>query len=259
MKIIEWLKLPEVKKINDLDNPSTTLLHGKIIQKKPFLKKIYIDFYNQFKKAISNNIDTKFLVELGSGAGFIKDIIPNVITSDIINLPNVDMHFSVLNMPFKKNTVDAFFMIDVLHHISNARIFFKEVNRCLKIGGKIIMIEPSNTLWGRFVYKNFHHEPFDTSAGWALEKIGPLSSANSAIPWIIFYRDKQQFQKEFPTLKILKVNPHTPFQYLISGGVSMHQLLPTITYNIIKTIEMMLSPFNKYIGMFLTIELTKVS
>lgn len=257
--LIGWLKLPEIKNVYDIDDRSTTLLHARIIQKKPFLKKLYTDFYNQFKKSISNNIDTKIFVELGSGGGFIKDIIPNVITSDIIHLPNVDMHFSALDMPFENNTIDAYFMLDVLHHINNPLAFFKELNRCLKIGGKIIMIEPANTYWGRFIYQNFHHEPFDSSGGWGFENTGHLSSANIAISWIIFYRDRQRFEKEFPSLKILKLKPHTPFRYLISGGVSVRQLLPSFTYYMVKGIEMIISPLNKYFGMFLTIEIEKVS
>ena len=237
MNIIEWLKLPETKNIHDLDDPATTLLHAKIIQSKPFLKKLYIDVYTQFKNSIPDINNNKFLVELGSGGGFIKEVIPDVITSDIIELPDIDMHFSALNMPFENNTVDAFFMVDVLHHINNTRTFFKEVNRCLKSGGKLIMIEPANTLWSRFIFKNFHHEPFDYSGGWELTNTGPLSSANAAIPWIIFYRDKKIFEKEFPYLKIVQLKPHTPFRYLVSGGVSLKQLLPSFTYNIIKGIE----------------------
>ena len=258
-KIIEWLKLPETKNIQDLNVPSATLLHAKVIQKKRFLKKLYIDFYNQFKNSISDNTDTKLLVELGSGGGFIKGIIPNVITSDVINLPNIDKHFSALNMPFENNTVDAYFMFDVLHHINDGWALFKELNRCLKIGGKIIMIEPAKTLWGQFIYQNFHHEPFDPSGGWGLENTGPLSSANSAIPWIIFYRDRLRFEEEFPSLKILKLKPHTPFRYLVGGGISMRQFLPSFTYNVVKGIEMILSPLNRYLGMFLTIEIEKVS
>lgn len=258
MKIIDLLKLPETKDIQNLDDVSTTLLHAQIIQKKPFLKKLYIDFYNHFKTAISDNIENKVLVELGSGGGCIKEIIPNVITSDIMDLPDVDMHFSALNMLFENNTVDAFFMIDVLHHINDSTVFFKEVNRCLKVGGKIIMIEPANTLWARFIYKNFHHEPFDTSGSWSLKNTGPLSSANIAIPWIIFYRDRVKFETEFPELKILKLKHICPFCYLISGGLTMKQLLPSFTYNIVKIIETILSPFNKYMGMFFIIEVKKL-
>jgi len=257
VKIIEWIKLPEVKNINDLDAHSTTALHSKIIQKKPYLRKLYVEYYNQFKKSISGDIKAKVVVELGSGGGFIKEIIPNAITSDITNLENISIQFSGLKIPFQCHTVDAFVMFDVLHHISDVRSFFRELNRCLKIGGKIIMIEPANTLWSSFIYKNFHHEPFDLSGGWGFKKDGRLSSANGAIPWIVFCRDKQRFEKEFPSMKILKLKMHTPFRYLISGGLSIKQLLPSFTYNIIKGLEFMLTPLNSFLGMFMTVELEK--
>jgi SAM-dependent methyltransferase len=259
VKITEWLKLPQAKNIRNLDDVSTTLLHAKIIQDKPFLKKLYLDFYNTFKKSIPQNGGNKLLVELGSGGGFIKEIVPNAVTSDVLKLPGVDKHFSVLKMPFDNNSVDAYFMIDVLHHINDAAVFFKEMDRTLKAGGKIVMIEPANTAWGRFIYQNFHHERFDPLGGWGFEKTGPLSSANGAIPWIIFYRDRKQFERQFPSLKIVRLDPHTPLRYLISGGVSMRQMLPSFLYGAVKGLEIILSPFNKYIGMFLTIEINKIS
>lgn len=259
MKITEWLKLPEAKNIRNLDDVETTLLHAKIIQDKPFLRKLYADFYNIFKESIPESSRNGLFVELGSGGGFIKKVIPNAVTSDVLDLPNVDKHFSALDMPFGNNSVDAYFMIDVLHHINDATAFFKEMDRTLKAGGKIIMIEPANTSWGRFIYQNFHHETFDPSGGWGFEKTGPLSSANGAIPWIIFYRDRKQFEQQFPMLKITVLKPHTPFRYLISGGVSMRQLLPSFLYGAVKGLEIILSPFNKYIGMFLTIEINKIS
>ena len=258
MKIVEWLRLPETKNISDLDAPSTTLLHAKIIRRKAFLRGLYADFYNRFKKSITGNAESKVFVELGSGGGFIKDVIPEAITSDIKDLPDVDKHFSALDMPFGDSTVDAFFMIDVLHHLNDTAAFLKEINRCLKTGGRVVMIEPANTPWSRFIYRNFHHEPFDPAGGWGFEKTGPLSSANGAIPWIVFYRDRRRFEREFPSLKILELKPHTPFRYLVSGGVSMRQLLPVFTYSAIKGLEAVLSPFNRFLGIFLTIELEKV-
>ena len=274
MKIIDLFRQPETRCIEDLDDPVTTLLHAKIIQKKPFLKNIYIDFYKQFKK-VGLDLPTsgrgvlrrtpygegtpceKILVELGSGGGFIKEVIPNVITSDTLELPNVDRIFSVFDMPFEQGSVDAFFMLDVLHHITNPRAFFKEALRCLKSGGKIVMIEPANTLWSRFIYKNFHHELFDTQAQWELAEIGPLSHGNGALAWTIFSRDREIFEQEFPSLTIVNMRNHTPLRYLLSGGLSLRQLVPPFTYPAVKAVEYLLFPLNNLLGMFQTIELQK--
>lgn len=258
MKTVEWLKIPETRCIKDLDDPATTLLHAKIVQKKPFLKKLYIDFYKQFRRAVPD-FEKKVLVELGSGGGFIKEVIGSVITSDILELPNVDKVFSAVSIPFEEASVDAFFMFDVLHHIADPKAFFKEALRCLKVSGKIVMIEPANTLWARFIYRNFHHERFDTQAKWELEETGPLSQGNGAIPWIIFSRDRKIFENEFPSLRIVNMRNHTPLRYLLSGGLTLRQLVPSFTYPLIKAVEYGLSPINDWLGMFQTIELQKVA
>jgi SAM-dependent methyltransferase len=257
MAFSKWLKLPETKEIKSIDDVSTTELHGSIILKKQFLKKIYLENYQQFIQSIGENYLSKKIVELGSGGGFIKDIIPNAITSDVIELPQVEMCFSALEMPFENNSVDAFVMIDVLHHINDSEAFFVEALRCLKPRGKIVMIEPANTLWGGFIYRNFHHEPFDAKGGWGFESTGPMSSANGAIPWILFIRDRKLFNEKFPQYQINIIKHHTPFRYLISGGVSMRQLLPSYFYGLVKGFEIMLTPFNRGLGMFMTVEIEK--
>lgn len=256
MSVIEWFKLPETKCIKDLDDPATTLLHAEIVQKKKFLKKLYIDFYKEFGNVIPEP-EKKVLVELGSGGGFIKEVIEGVITSDILDLPNVDKVFSALDMPFEERSVDAFFMFDVLHHIADPRGFFKEAMRCLKPSGKIVMIEPANTLWARFIYKNFHHELFDPQAQWGLKESGPVSHGNGAMPWIIFSRDRGIFEKEFPELRIVRMRNHTPLRYLLSGGLTLRQIVPSFTYPLIKGVEFLLSAINNLVGMFQTIELEK--
>jgi SAM-dependent methyltransferase len=257
MQIIEWLKLPEARQIKDLDDPAATVLHAKIIRDKPFLKRIYIDFYRQFAKAVQEP-ERKVLVELGSGGGFIKEVIPNTITSDILELPGVDRTFSAAKMPFEKESIDAFFMFDVLHHVTDPRAFFRESVRCLRTSGKIVMIEPANTPCSRFIYKNFHHEPFDVQAEWELREIGPLSHGNVALPWIIFSRDRRTFEKEFPELRIVAIRNHTPLRYQLSGGLTWRQLVPSFTYPLARVVERLLSPLNNLLGMFQTIELQKV-
>lgn len=258
MKLFDWLKLPEAKKIKDPDTPMASVLHRRIIQKKQFLKRVYISFYNQFKKSVEP-FNNKNLIELGSGGGFIKEIMPNVRTSDIIKVPGVDMHFSATKMPFAKKSVDAFFMINVLHHIEKPEALFKELIRCLKNDGKIVMIEPANTLLGRFIFKNFHHESFNSWAGWNGKKNMPLSYGNIALPWIIFIRDRKIFKNKFPGLKIVKIKAHTPLRYLLSGGLLLKQLVPSWSYPLVQNLETLLTPFNNVIGMFYTIELQKVS
>lgn len=251
---------PNKYKKNSLDIPETTLFHSKLIKQKIFLRNIYIDFYKRIVNSLSEESKKGFMVEIGSGGGFIKEIIPTAKTSDFMKLPNLDFQFSALKMPFKKNSVNAFVMIDVLHHIPNVNKFFEEVNRCLKQNGQLIMIEPSNTLFGGIISKYFHHEPYlPKSREWRFKSSGPLSGANLALPWIIFFRDRQKFEKEYEDLKIIKLEAHTPFSYLISGGLSYPSFLPGFFYPIVQTLEFLISPLNKYLGMFYTISIEKMN
>jgi hypothetical protein len=120
------------------------------------------------------------------------------------------------------------------------------------------MIEPANSSWGRFIYKNFHHEPFNPKGGWEIESTGPLSGANGAIPWIIFERDRDRFKKQFPDLKIEGIQYIMPLLYLLSGGVSRNALMPTWSFGFFKTVERVLNPISKYFSMFQVITIVKI-
>ena len=241
----------------DLDDPNASLAHRDIILKKPFLKKLYNDWYLIFiikSKEIKNG---KYL-EIGSGGGFLKDVFPEVITSDILILPNVDLIFTAEEIPFKENELASIVMLNVFHHIPKPHLFLKEAQRTLIKGGKIIMTEPANSALARFIYKRFHHEPFDEKGQREIKAGNPLSNSNQALPYIYFERDLDLFKKDFPSLKINSINYHSPFSYIISGGVSRSAMLPFFMYNFVKGIEWLFSPFFKQIGLFCTIEIEKI-
>lgn len=246
------------RKINeDIDSPSITIERAKIIKRKYFLYKSYLSFYKEIDKLLSCNNKQGKIVELGSGGGFSKEIMPYVITSDIQKLPGIDMQFSATKLPFRKESLNAIFMVNVLHHIDDANLFFTEALRCLKPKGQIIMIEPANTLFGKFIYKYIHHEPYSPQAKWKFISHEPLSDANLALPWIIFYRDRKIFTKKYPSLNVMTLKSKFPFIYLLSGGFTLPQLLPNFCYPLICAIEYILTPIHRFIGLFYIIILEK--
>src|SRR5688500_14498535 len=119
---MEFLKLKEIEGI-DIDSVERTKIHRDIIQKKKFLKLLYIEWYENLKKLLNYKENRKY-VELGSGGGFMKKVIPNIITSDVLKLPNCDMSFYGENMPFEDNSIDGILMVDVLHHMNEPDLFF---------------------------------------------------------------------------------------------------------------------------------------
>jgi SAM-dependent methyltransferase len=242
-----------------LDLPETSLQHREIVLSKPFLKKIHQDWYEDFKNysIAANNIDGK-IIEIGAGGGFLKDVYPDVITSDIMPLSVCDMQFSATEMPFDKDSLKAIFMLNVLHHIPNNEAFFSEANRTLKSGGFIYLIEPATTWFSKIIYKNFHHEPFDeTIQNWKFASKGPLSDANGALPYIIFKRDIKKFNSLFPELEVIQFKYHTPFKYLLSGGLSKPAFVPFFMFSFVNFVEKLFSPIFPKIALFQTIIVRK--
>lgn len=239
----------------DLDDPNTTLVHRKVILSKPFLRKIYLRWYSDLMSRV-NHLPINKVVEIGSGGGFIKDIYPDVITSDIMPLNVCDMTFPAENMPFENNSIGAIIMVNVFHHIPDCKLFLNEALRILPIGGKIVMVEPYNSLWSRQINSKFHHEPFDVNANWEFKSHGPLSSSNQALPFIVFERDYVKFHSLYPNLRISSIKYHSPLSYILSGGVSMKSLIPNFMFRFLIFIEDKVS--SRKFNMFATIEIEKI-
>jgi SAM-dependent methyltransferase len=241
----------------DLDSPETSKLRRKIIKDKDFLYKIYLEWYQSIFAKISIDIPGRIL-ELGSGGGFLGEIFPEVIKSDIIYLSNIDVIVDAHKLPFRLNSLRAIVMTNVLHHIPQPDTFFRSAARCVRPGGRITMIEPWVTTWSRFVYTKLHHEPFDPNVKeWQFPSQGPLSGANSAIPWIIFQRDKDKFIQLFSEWSILEIKLIMPFRYLVSGGVSLRSFMPDFTFGFWKWFEGLLNPMMDKIALFALISLER--
>jgi SAM-dependent methyltransferase len=239
-----------------IDDPRTTQLRRRIIQSNRFLWRIYDEWYRFISGCIPEGPGSVF--ELGSGAGFLTEYIPDVIASEVFLCSNIQLVLDARRLPFSSGSLKAIAMVDVLHHIPDNRAFLAEAQRCLRSGGSIVMIEPWVSTWSRGIYTRLHHEPFDPNAkDWSFPAAGPLSGANGALPWIILERDRQDFESEFRELKIQSVRPFMPFRYLVSGGVSMRQLMPETTFNFWRKLEHWLCLWPHHWSMFALIHLTR--
>jgi SAM-dependent methyltransferase len=256
MSLLDRLRLPGVVEDAGLDAASVSQAHAEVIRSKPFLRRWYAESYQVFAEAASRG-GPGIYVELGSGGGFLKDVLPDVVTSDVVPIPGVDECFRAEAMPFSDGSIAGLFLLDCFHHVPRPGAALREFARVLRPGGVVVMIEPANTAWSRFVYGRFHHEDFEPQAGWDLRREGRLSSANGAAPWIVFVRDRDRFAREFPQLKVSRIRTHTPLRYLASGGLSFRQLAPSWSYGVFRALEWLLTPLNGLLGMFMTVELTR--
>lgn len=250
-----WLSHPLTRGLS-IDDPRTTELRRRIIREKPFLRNIYVEWYRFIAAAIPPGSEPA--LELGSGAGFLDQFIPHLITSEVFPCPGVKLILDGRSLPFCDGSLRAIVMTDVLHHIRQPRLFLSEAARCVRPGGAVVAVEPWVTPWSRWVYTRVHHEPFiPQSRDWEFPLRGPLSGANGAMPWIIFHRDRARFEREFPQWQIDSIRPCMPVRYLLSGGVSLRSLMPGFTFGFWRGLEWILDPWRDSLAMFAQITLLR--
>ena len=256
-----WLIEPGVRHL-DVDSPGFTLAHRAVLQSKTMLRHLFERFYHE-----CHSMDLHYFgdcpgrrLEIGSGSGFVKQIYPEVITSDIKPLPLVDAILRAEKIPFPNNSLRAIYAINVFHHLPKPSAFLEELLRVLHPGGGVVLIEPYYGWLARRLYKNLHEtENFDMDApGWETGTyMGPFSNANQALSYVVFKRDYAQFEQKFSQLELLWVKPHTHLLYFISGGVNFRQLAPDSLFPLVELTQQLLSPFNQWIALQHTIVLRK--
>jgi len=252
----DWLAHPLMRNL-PLDSEVYFDAQLEVLRRKSFLKKVYQDLYIEMTSWLPK-VDG-FIFELGSGAGFIEKILPEVIKTDVIFHSGLHIIMDAICPPLMDSSLSALLFLDVFHHIPDADRFLQQANRILKVGGRIIMVEPWVSDWSKKVYPLLHREPLDYQAQeWRFASSGAVSSANQALPWIVFQRDRSLFERKFPQFHLMKIQPMLPFRYLLSGGFSSRFGFPSFLYSTVKAFENL---FEKHINdwaMFALIVLEKV-
>ncbi len=239
-----------------LDDPRTTVARRDLLLAKPLLKQIYEEWYRSIAEALPAGAGP--VLEIGSGPGFLRERIPGLVSSEVFLVPGVHAALDAGRLPLADGSLRAIVMTDVFHHLPDARAFLAGAVRALRPGGVVAMVEPWPSRWSRFVYGNVHHEPFDAAhREWELPPGGPLSVANGALPWIVFSRDRERCEREFPALRVASIRPGLPLRYLASGGFSMPQLLPGFVVPALTRLEAFLDRWPATWAMFARVVLVK--
>lgn len=250
---------PLVKGV-DVNHADAVTLHRQIIESKPLLQAAYRRWYRECVPAYEA---TKHLagtmIEIGSGAGFLDQVIPGVISTDVVETPFVKKVVNAMELDFPDEDFRAIFLIGVLHHIPFPGKFLAEAQRCLKPGGRLVMVEPSNGFLQRLLGKLTDHYEFfdDTVVEWVNVSAGRMTSANMALPWVIFERDRERFLREFPRLRIVSIRYHTFLAYIVTGGMTYRSFLPTFCVPLVNFTERTFTPLMKHLGTMMTVDLVK--
>ena len=107
-------------------------------KRKPILQKIYHGFYVQIASYVSQSIKGK-IVELGSGIGNLKMLIPNVICTDMFKNPWIDQVENAYSLSFDSDSVSNIILFDVFHHLQYPGTAINEFHRVLNKNGRIVI------------------------------------------------------------------------------------------------------------------------
>jgi SAM-dependent methyltransferase len=192
--------------------------YRSVWERKPVLRLIYDDFYDRIAAACR----TGPTIEIGGGIGNLKQRLGEVVATDIQFAPWLDCVADAQRLPFADGTAANIVMVDVLHHLEFPAVFFREVARVLRPGGRVVMVEPAITWGSTLFYRLLHHEPVRTSVEVLLDgqpdpRRDPYAS-NQAIPTLIAPRDRDRFHRLFPSLRIAGVEWFALAAYPLSGG-----------------------------------------
>ncbi len=202
--------------------------HRRAWQSNAALRTLYGRWYERVRQALPAPSLGPW-IELGSGPGFAKEFIPELLLTDLVQAPWHDRGLSAQSLPFDPGAVGALVLFDVLHHLPAPGRFFDEATRVLAPGGRIVLCEPYISPVSYPVYKFLHDEPVqmgvDPLAEGSARGRDPFD-ANQAIPTLLFGRCRAEFERRFPSLRIANVERLAGLSYPSSGGLSRGPLLP---------------------------------
>jgi len=195
-----------------IDSPATFVTRNEAIQSKQFLRQIYREWSQMTVDACSRG---GVSIEVGATNSVSREILRGMTCwgTDVVALPGFDIVTDACSLALRDESVRNIIAIDTLHHLLDAGRFLEASERALCAGGRLVMVEPWNNRWARFIYSKFHPEPFDERAGWTVSGDGPMTRANGALPGIVFERDRAHFESRFPQLKILCIKQATPIAF----------------------------------------------
>lgn len=204
-----------------------TIENRRRLQGNPNLLYWYQHLYHDLFHAIPN-FQKLSVWEIGSGTSPAKIFYPNIFTTDILNLEYLDKVFDCLNIAndntIPDHSIDVMTLTNVLHHLQTPIQFLQGASYKIKKGGHLYITEPYFSVTSYPIYKLLHSEPsvFNIEEPILKEVSGPLSSANQAIPYLIFFKRLDWLAQLEPyyDLSQSKIGYFTSIAYMASGGIA---------------------------------------
>jgi SAM-dependent methyltransferase len=209
-------------------------------RRKPLLQEIYRGFYLEIARELRRDLPGE-TVEIGSGIGNLKAVVPDALATDLFPNPWLDRIENAYALSFADGSVANLILFDVWHHLQYPGTALAEFHRVLTPGGRLVIFDPAMGLLGRIVYGLFHHEPLglrDEICWWAPAGFCPAEMTYYAAQgnaqrvffsdeWIARLRDWRPVRK-----RLLAA-----VSYVASGGFSGRQLYPRSLLPVFRAID----------------------
>ena len=124
--------------------------------RKPVLREIYRDFHRTLAAYLSEVPGET--VEVGSGIGNIKEVVPGCVRTDIFPNPWIDRREDVYDLTMARSSTSNIILFDVFHHLEFPLDALDQCHRALRDGGRLVIFDHAMSLAGLVFSSLCHHE-----------------------------------------------------------------------------------------------------
>ena len=229
---------------------------------KPLLRKVYRGFHETIAGYVSRDLPGE-IIEIGSGIGSLRDIIPECVRTDAFPSPFIDRVENAYALSCGDGTVSHLILFDVFHHLQYPGTAFEEFRRVLVPRGRVIVFDPYVSALGLLVYGPAHPEPvgllsrIETHAppGWSRER--PEYYAAAANATRLFGRSR--YEDLWRGWSIVAKRRLAAISYVATGGYSGPQLYPESWLPAMRQLDRILDALPLLFATRLLVVLEKIS
>ena len=215
----------------------------RVWNEKPLIREVYRGFYAEIAARLRRDL-AGVTVELGSGMGNIKEVIPDCITTDLFQNPWIERQENAYRLNFAPGAVANLILCDVWHHLAYPGTALAEFARVVQPGGRLVLFEPGMGLLGRLIYGCFHHEPLGLDRPFAWEAppgfdpgATPYFAAQGSATRFFVNRERTDYESAW---RVVEVRRLAALSYAASGGFSRLSFYPAGALPVMRAVDRLL-------------------